>query len=320
MNSIKVFDYFQKISYDVSKPTNIGAIISLLAISTIFVFILIETCKFISPQIKKDFIIFQEESVSSKINIYLSVYIPHAPCSILSIDLEDTLDSHKTNIGANINKKRVSKKDISQVLPSVLPYKTDELLRALNEDEGCLIDGFVEVNKVPGNIHISYHAFRNVWENLVESHKEEYKKLKLWHKINHLSFGDKNIPANELNSFGIYPHSDMPNFITLDNKQPNFDYYVKIVPHLLRNDAENSTWLNHQFSLSFQNRRSEDSEMAMIMINYEMSEVTTLLTKKKNSFTQFLIDICAIVGGIFVISSIINRIILNIFDLSEKDS
>ena len=59
----------------------------------------------------------------------------------------------------------ISKTDISAVLPPVLPYKTDELLKALNEEEGCLIEGFVEVNKVPGNIHISFHPFRNVFDN-----------------------------------------------------------------------------------------------------------------------------------------------------------
>lgn len=317
--NIKVFDYFQKIHYDISKPTSLGAIISLLAICSIFLFIAIETSKYLSPELKKDFIIFQEDK-SSKINVYFSIYIPHAPCSILSVDLEDQLDEHKTNIGANINKKRVSKKNFNLVLPLFSPYITDELLRALNEDEGCLIDGFVEVNKVPGNIHISYHAFRNVYENLEENHKQEFSKLKLVHKLNYLIFGDKNIPLNELNSFNIHHNTVLPDFISNNNNLPNFDYYAKIVPHLLRNEIENTTKLNHQYSLNFANRRSEDNEMAMIMINYEMSEVTTLITKKKKSISHFLTHLCAIVGGIFVIFSIINRIILSLFGLSDQDN
>ena len=105
MKSVKVFDYFQKISYDVSKQTSIGAIISLIAIGTITILILFETYKFLSIEIKKDVIIFQEETESSTINVYFSVYIPYAPCSILSVDQEDKLDIHKTNIQANIKKK-----------------------------------------------------------------------------------------------------------------------------------------------------------------------------------------------------------------------
>ena len=320
MKSIKVFDYFQKFSYDdVSKPTSIGAFISFLAICSIIFFIFFELFEFFSLHLKKDFIIYQEESSKSKIEVYFSLDIPHSPCSILSVDQEDKLGIHKTNIVANITKKRISKADQNAILPPIVPHKTDELLKALNEDEGCLIEGFMEVNKVPGNIHISFHPYRNVFENLFENHKEEFKKLRLMHKFNYLSFGDKNIPLEELNSFSIYPHTKMPDFINNDNKEPNYDYFIKIIPHLIRNEADNTIKLNYQYSLRFGNRNSEEKEMAMIMINYDMSEVTTLITKKKRNYTHFLTNICAIVGGIYVIFSIINKIVLNMFDFSQKE-
>jgi len=318
MKTIKVFDYFQKFSYDISKPTSSGALISMISIVVICLLIFIETNKFLRPQIKKDFIILQEESGKSTINFHFSVYIPHNPCSILSVDQEDKLGVHKTNIEAHVTKKRISKIHRNVDLPALSPYKTDDLIQSIEEDEGCLIEGFLEVNKVPGNIHISYHPFRRVFDYLVESQPEKFKKLKLMHKFNYLTLGDKNIPINELNSFGVYPHDEMPNFIERDNKQPNYDYFIKIIPHVLRNEEDNSTKLNYQYSLSFSNRKSEDSEMSMIMINYDMSEVTILVTKRSNNILHFLTHICAIVGGVFVIFSIINRMLQSVFDSPDK--
>lgn len=319
MKTIKVFDYFQKFSYDVSKPTSVGAIISIFAILVIFILLFIEISKFVTIHVKKDFILFQDITGKSTIDIHFSLYIPHHPCSILAVDQEDQLGVHRTNIDAHIIKRRVSKKYPNLSLPPILPYKTEELLRMINDDEGCVIEGFVEVNKVPGNIHISYHPFRNVWDFLVESQPEEFKKLRLVHKMNYMFFGDKNFPVEELNSFEIFPHTEFPNFIEKNNKLANYDYYVKILPNLLI--AENGvTKMNYQYSLSSNNRKSEDDEMAIIMINYDMSEVTTMITKKRIHFLHFLTQVCAIIGGVFVVFSIINRIILSIFNISEKDN
>lgn len=318
MKTIKVFDYFQKISYDVAKPTSVGAVISISAISIILLLILIETHKFLSIHIKKDFIVFQDISGKSTMDVHFSVYIPHNPCSILSVDQEDKLGVHRTNIETHIVKRRIPKKPTNQLLPDVLPYKTQELLRAINDDEGCLIEGKVEVNKVAGNIHISYHPFRNVYDFLTESHKEEFSKMKLHHKMNYLVFGDR-FQEEELNLFDVHSHYAFPDFIINNNREMNFDYFVKIVPHLLQSE-DGTTKLSYQYSISSNNRKGEDGEMAMIMINYDMSEVTTQITRRKNSFLHFLTHICAIIGGIFVVFSILNRAILCVYDSNEKDN
>jgi hypothetical protein len=318
MKTIKVFDYFQKISYDVSKPTSVGAIISILAAAIILILLFVETAKFLSIHIKKDFIVFQDISGKSTIDLHFSIYIPHHPCALLAVDQEDKVGLHRTNIEAHIVKRRIPKTIARVDLSPFLPYKTQELLKAINEDEGCLIEGFVEVNKVAGNIHISYHPFRNVFDFLVANHKEEYNKMKLNHKLNYLVFGDR-FHESELNSYDVYTHYEFPNFVENSNVFPNFDYFVKIVPHLLQSES-GVTKLNYQYAISSNNRKGEEGEMPMIMINYDMSEVTTQITRKRNNFLHFLTHICAIVGGIFVVFSILNRVILSFYDPSDKDN
>ena len=35
----------------------------------------------------------------------------------------------------------------------------DETIKAMDDGEGCLVEGTVIINKVPGNFHLSTHAF-----------------------------------------------------------------------------------------------------------------------------------------------------------------
>ena len=62
----------------------------------------------------------------------------------------------------------------------------DLTVTALNDNEGCLLAGTVIINKVPGNFHVSTHAFGEVVQKLYMTGR----KLDFSHVINHLSFGN----------------------------------------------------------------------------------------------------------------------------------
>ena len=62
----------------------------------------------------------------------------------------------------------------------------DETVKALGDMEGCLVEGTVIINKVPGNFHLSTHAFGQVIQKLyMMGHRLDFT-----HTINHLSFGN----------------------------------------------------------------------------------------------------------------------------------
>jgi len=59
-------------------------------------------------------------------------------------------------------------------------------VKALKDKEGCKLSGFVFINKVPGNFHISGHHYPEVVQMLMmQGHSLDFT-----HKINHLSFGN----------------------------------------------------------------------------------------------------------------------------------
>eukprot|EP01083_Nonionella_stella_P250071 864060_1 len=54
----------------------------------------------------------------------------------------------------------------------------------LQKGEGCRLRGFLRVNKVPGNFHISAHAHRNLISELIGD-----RPFNVSHSIRHMSFG-----------------------------------------------------------------------------------------------------------------------------------
>mmetsp|Transcript_19240 Transcript_19240/g.18380 ORF Transcript_19240/g.18380 Transcript_19240/m.18380 type:complete len:129 (+) Transcript_19240:463-849(+) len=55
----------------------------------------------------------------------------------------------------------------------------------MDKNEGCNMVGVVQINKVPGNFHISTHAFGEVVQRIYMGGR----RLDFSHTINHLSFG-----------------------------------------------------------------------------------------------------------------------------------
>lgn len=59
---------------------------------------------------------------------------------------------------------------------------------AFQKKYGCRLQGKFTVKEVPGNFHISSHAYQNIYIRLAMS--GAIQTLDVSHKIHHLSFGD----------------------------------------------------------------------------------------------------------------------------------
>jgi len=75
------------------------------------------------------------------------------------------------------------------------PKLLESAIVSLNKKEGCRMEGTVKIHKVPGNFHISHHAYWNTMEQL---HRKG-KRIDFTHKINNISFGNKET-ANKMQS------------------------------------------------------------------------------------------------------------------------
>ena len=125
--------------------------------------------------------------------INVDVVFPKMPCDILSLDVQDILGTHKTDVMGELYKHRLDKKGkkISTELQSEKNQFRGQIMervkKELEDKHGCHLEGFVKVYRVPGNIHIANHAYSDIAQILVS----QGYHFDFSYKINHLSFGKR---------------------------------------------------------------------------------------------------------------------------------
>lgn len=104
-------------------------------------------------------------------DLNINITFPGIPCDVLSLDVEDITGVHRVNIEGRLHKHPIDKNgikhgDFHNALDSSGSVDEGETLKrvkkGLKNEEGCEIEGTVKIHKVPGNFHISHHAFFDV--------------------------------------------------------------------------------------------------------------------------------------------------------------
>lgn len=173
------------------------------------------------------------------------------PCSILSLDVQDVMGTHIMNIGGTLIKSSLNAE--GKVITSELmttneskkksgededghdheenqfdPAHYEKLKTSLTNKEGCNIKGYIVVNKVPGNFHISSHAYGSLIQRLAS---EGYFTFDVSHRINHLSFGEDKDLKYIKKKFGENHGVLNPLDQTVRNEEHKlvYEYYLKVI-------------------------------------------------------------------------------------------
>lgn len=145
------------------------------------------------------------------------------------------------------------------------------------------------------------------------------------HRISMINFGDKKLNDQILERFGFSEHSAFNRMDELkdniDKERKSYDYFIKLIPHLFVDEIRNEDYIGYEYSLSSRARDydADSREMPIIQINYDMSPITMKITLFRKSFAHTLTHVCAIVGGVYVIFSMLNRFLLAFCDISVND-
>lgn len=93
----------------------------------------------------------------------------------------------------------------------------------------------------------------------------------------------------------------------------NYNYFIKIIPYMLVDENWGSTYYAYSFSLTSKSTpfNAYHDEMPIVTVRYEFSPIMMKVTHLKRDYLHFLTHVSAIVGGVFVVFSIINRIATN---------
>ena len=296
MKAIKSFDFFQKISSDdIVKPTLFGALISLSAIFLIIYLLIREFVDFITPSISH----------------------------IISVDQQDSIGNHRMDIKENLT-KIILDKDRFLTKKKFEPQGNLELknvVESVQRSEGCYIHGKISINKVSGNIHISHHNYGRLYNELKHNNRDQWDKISFSHSFNLLYFGDVEVNNDILKRFGYNKNTSfnrldvLPSYNNEKGKK-NFDYYIKLIPHLFVDNISGQNFMAYQYSVTSKatDFDSNTEGMPIVMLNYDISPITMKVILVRKSIAHTLTHICAIVGGVYVLFSLFNRIMLAFFE------
>lgn len=335
MKAIKSFDLFQKIVVESEiKPTLIGSLLSFFVILLLIFLVMKETILFFTPLIIKDSLVqnIYNTNKDSHFNLHLKIKLYDVPCPVVSLDIENLLGEHVMNLRDNVKFFRYSKNN-EMIKDEFSPYQIIKLEEALKNEENCFIDANLNLHKSAGDVHFSFHKFREVYEEIKKrnNNKGLFKRLNVSHKIFKLSMLNENDFKKIKNDFSFSDSPDLkdfinkyennnfvfPNFYKDQNKKDNmmnsnYEYFMILVPHIFHNEYSNETIFTYLFSLTFKERElnQEDEEMPLLLINYDFSPITMKFTLVRKSFLHFLTNICAIIGGVFVSFKLIHNFLI----------
>jgi len=99
-----------------------------------------------------------------------------------------------------------------------------------------------------------------------------------------------------------------------------FMYYAKVVPTLY-NYLDGTVVDTNQFSVTEHFRtvkKQEGSGLPGVFIFYELSPIMVKFTETRKPFPHFLTQLCAIIGGVFTVAGMIDRLIYGAMKQLEK--
>ena len=130
------------------------------------------------------------------------------------------------------------------------------------------------------------------------------------HKIHHLAFG-YDIP-------GII--NPLDNFKWINDTSMQFQYFIKVVPTSYRHMNGKVTMTN-QFS-STKNSQPvsviDGRTLPGVFLYFDVVPMKVMFKEERLGFLQFLTSVCAIVGGVFTVSGIVDALFHRFVSMKKK--
>lgn len=193
---------------------------------------------------------------------------------------------------------------------------TDHEKRPAPRTGGCRIEGFVRVKKVPGSLVISARS---------GSHSFDASQMNMSHVISHLSFGNKVPPRVMSHLKRVLPYVGVSHdkldgqaYITHPgdaNANVTIEHYLQVVKTEL---TFRSYKLVEEYEYTAHSSLVHSLTIPVAKFHFELSPMQVLITENPKSFSHFITNVCAIIGGVFTVAGIVDSILHNTMRLVKK--
>lgn len=303
---LKKLDVYRKVPADLTEPTLSGAIVSIVAASFMVLLFFSELSEFLRVTTQSEMFVDVNRG-GEKLTINIDLTFPRFPCGVMSLDAQDIIGTHVVNVEGSMKKQRLGPEGENlgdeETLGGGAKFDLESVKRQLDRKEGCRLYGFIRVNKVPGNFHISSHAYHDSIHSVTGG---DLSRLDLSHKVNHLSFGENTDLSTIRSSFSEGVLSPLDGFSKIKTTgvtgSLSYEYYVKVVPTTYTT-LDNQELFVHQFTANTNEYASHG--LPALFFRYDLSPVTVKFSQEKETFFHFLVQVCAIIGGVFTVSGLV---------------
>ncbi|XP_043944132.1 endoplasmic reticulum-Golgi intermediate compartment protein 2 isoform X1 [Protopterus annectens] len=333
LNLVRELDAFPKIPESYVETSASGGTVSLLAFTAMALLAILEFFVYRDTWMKYDYTVDKDFSSKLKINIDVTVAMK---CQYVGADVLDlaetmvissdglvyepvafelspqqriwqrTLQLIQSRLQEEHALQDVLFKSAFKGAPTALPPREDTILWP---PDACRIHGYLYVNKVAGNFHITVgkaipHPRGHAHLAALVSH-DSYN---FSHRIDHLSFGEI-IP-------GIINPLDGTEKIASDYNHM-FQYFITVVPTKL--DTYKISADTHQYSVTERERAINHAAgshgVSGIFMKYDISSLMVTVTEQHMPLWKFLIRLCGIIGGIFSTTGMLHALVGFLFDI-----
>ncbi|KAK7312891.1 hypothetical protein VNO77_37120 [Canavalia gladiata] len=192
---------------------------------------------------------------------------------------------------------------------------TDNTKRPAPSAGGCRIEGYVRVKKVPGNLIISARS---------DAHSFDVSQMNMSHVINNLSFGRKVTPRVFSDVKRLIPYIGISHdrlngrsFInTRDLGNVTIEHYIQIVKTEVT--TRKGYKLIEEYEYTAHSSVAHSIYIPVAKFHLELSPMQVLITENQKSFSHFITNVCAIIGGVFTVAGILDSILHNTIRIVKK--
>lgn len=202
----------------------------------------------------------------------------------------------------------------------------EKVLRKAPQTGGCNIEGFVLVKKVPGNLMVSAASGAHSFDALT---------MNLTHWVHQLSFGRPLTRRRQETVERLLPRhhrlpEDAPGRITHAlfkslHDNVTHDHYLQVVMTEVAPLGYKERLKNHQVRQSLQSydytahsNIVQSPQMPVARFHYELSPMQVMITEQRRSFSHFITNVCAIIGGVFTVAGIIDAMLHTTIGMVKK--
>jgi len=325
---LRHFDVYRKLPLDLTQPTTPGAILSIISITAIVILFTSELVSFLQVQTQSTMYIAQDDA-DDKLKVNFDVSFPSLPCMVLSVDIQDSMQRHVMDVETNVLKERLDRAgkvigvyshDNQNQESEAYGHSHGAGAHVVKEkeaqdmkEEGCRVSGFLSLNKVPGNFHVSAHGQLSLISKYLQN------KVNASHTIHSLWVGSTRIPQEAPGTRqpldGV---SQVASKVDSVKGFTSFEYYLDLVPTVYKklDGSEVHTYQMTATNMEVVNIR----QISALWFRYSLSPIVVEYTEQRNSFLHFVTYSCAIVGGVFTVAGLISSVIDRSVCLLQKKS